>query len=142
MKSSVGAVVTLLSLTVMLGKMGGAVETTKCYNCTIEETKYDTDGKDQVNRKIYDSEQHGELEACPESTCNGSCVSAIDTSNAESGELIYYRTCDGEDPVCERFGIVEEFCNTTRCQTDLCNGQRSVTFTLGLVLLAVLSRCL
>ncbi|KAL5264448.1 hypothetical protein ACHWQZ_G005517 [Mnemiopsis leidyi] len=80
MKSSVGAVVTLLSLTVMLGKMGGAVETTKCYNCTIEETKYkDTDGKDQVNRKIYDSEQHGELEACPESTCNGSCVSAIDT---------------------------------------------------------------
>ena len=38
----------------------------------------DGDGKEQVNRTIYDIDGEEKLETCPEVICNGGCVSAFD----------------------------------------------------------------
>ena len=56
--------------------------------------------------------------------------------------LDYYQQCNDEDDICEFFGIEEEFCDITTCDTgDLCNkynGQGSVTYTLTLITAGIL----
>ncbi|XP_063677316.1 uncharacterized protein LOC134813452 [Bolinopsis microptera] len=120
-------------MAVMLVSAAAAIQ---CYNCRLEvppSTKVTTE------YKIYELEGDVVKEVCNKTKCEEKCVTIKDTGAVNETGTVYYQTCDGEDAVCNFFGIEEEYCNKTTCAVDLCNnnGESKIAYTLSLVSVAI-----